>query len=112
MRPRVTAPPVGPVDVALALRTTGGLPSAVPAGASAVPGPDDGPLGDEGYALTRVDGVTVVLADAPAGLLYGLFHLVRLGEAAFAGDRAGRGRTGRRCAGGCSTTGTTWTCTR
>ncbi|SCF03536.1 alpha-glucuronidase [Micromonospora matsumotoense] len=84
------APPVGPVDVALALRTTGGLPSAVPAGASAVPGPDDGPLGDEGFLLTRVDDVTVVLADAPAGLLYGLFHLVRLGESAYVGDHPPR----------------------
>ncbi|BCB79700.1 xylan alpha-(1-_2)-glucuronosidase [Phytohabitans flavus] len=43
-------------------------------------------LGDEGFALYRRDGVTVVLADAPAGLLYGFFHVVRLGEAAFAGE--------------------------
>ncbi|GAA0363346.1 xylan alpha-(1-_2)-glucuronosidase [Micromonospora gifhornensis] len=40
-------------------------------------------LGVEGFALARHAGVTVVLADAPAGLLYGLFELVRLGEAAF-----------------------------
>ena len=46
-----------------------------------------GPLGDEGFALSRRDGVTRVLADAPAGLLYGFFHVVRLGEAAFAGER-------------------------
>ncbi|MEU8192123.1 alpha-glucuronidase, partial [Micromonospora carbonacea] len=46
----------------------------------------DGPLGGEGFALARAEGVTVVLADAPAGLLYGLFHLVRLGAAAFEGD--------------------------
>nr|WP_230416482.1 alpha-glucuronidase [Micromonospora tarapacensis] len=42
-----------------------------------------GPLGPEGYALARHGEVTVVLADEPAGLLYGLFHVVRLGEAAF-----------------------------
>ncbi|WP_217698382.1 alpha-glucuronidase [Streptacidiphilus griseoplanus] len=46
------------------------------------------PTGDEGYTLARQGGVTVVLADAPAGLLYGLFHVVRLGESAFGGDRA------------------------
>ncbi|MGN9912141.1 alpha-glucuronidase [Phytohabitans sp. LJ34] len=46
-----------------------------------------GSLGDEGFALSRRDGVTTVLADAPAGLLYGFFHVVRLGEAAFTGDR-------------------------
>ncbi|MEU8076832.1 alpha-glucuronidase [Catellatospora citrea] len=40
-------------------------------------------LGAEGFALARRGGVTVVLADGPAGLLYGLFHVVRLGEAAF-----------------------------
>src|SRR5690606_13516273 len=43
----------------------------------------DGPLGAEGYALARHGGVTVVLAEQPAGLLYGLFHVVRLGESAF-----------------------------
>jgi alpha-glucuronidase len=42
--------------------------------------------GPEGYALGRSNGVTTVLAEAPAGLLYGLFHVVRLGEAAFAHD--------------------------
>lgn len=42
-----------------------------------------GPLGPEGFALGRWDGVTVVLADRPAGLLYGFFHVVRLGAAAF-----------------------------
>jgi alpha-glucuronidase len=35
----------------------------------------------------RRDGVTVVRADEPAGLLYGLFHVVRLGESAFGADR-------------------------
>jgi alpha-glucuronidase len=46
-----------------------------------------GSLGDEGFTLSRVDGVTAVVADAPAGLLYGFFHVVRLGEAAFDADR-------------------------
>ncbi|MEU6727625.1 alpha-glucuronidase [Nonomuraea wenchangensis] len=67
----------------LALTGADGLPE--PARAVAA---EAGPTGAEGYALARRDGVTVVVADAPAGLLYGLFHLVRLGEAAFApGDR-------------------------
>ena len=44
-------------------------------------------IGEEGFVLACRDGVTVVLADEPAGLLYGLFHVVRLGEAAFAADR-------------------------
>ncbi|MFY1698179.1 alpha-glucuronidase [Solwaraspora sp. WMMA2101] len=50
---------------------------------------DDGTgsgLGDEGYALGRAGGLTTVSANAPAGLLYGLFHVVRLGESAFADD--------------------------
>ncbi|MDQ7904774.1 alpha-glucuronidase [Phytohabitans sp. ZYX-F-186] len=46
-----------------------------------------GALGEEGFELYRRDGVTVVLAGAPAGLLYGFFHVVRLGEAAFTGER-------------------------
>ncbi|MEU6797599.1 alpha-glucuronidase [Nonomuraea wenchangensis] len=67
----------------LALTGADGLPE--PARAVAA---EAGPTGAEGYALARRDGVTVVVAGAPAGLLYGLFHLVRLGEAAFApGDR-------------------------
>ena len=44
-------------------------------------------LGDEGYALTNRDGVTTLRADQPAGLLYGLFHVVRLGEEAFVPGR-------------------------
>jgi len=44
-------------------------------------------LGDEGFALARTSGnVTTVEAGTPAGLLYGFFHVVRLGEAAFADD--------------------------
>src|SRR5689334_7917852 len=41
----------------------------------------------EGFQLARRDGVTTLVADTPAGLLYGLYHLVRLGEAAFGPDR-------------------------
>lgn len=44
-------------------------------------------LGDEGFTLARRDGVTVVLAEGDAGLLYGLFHLVQLGEPAFLAGR-------------------------
>ena len=42
--------------------------------------------GEQGYALGRADGVTRVLAETPAGLLHGFFHVVRLGESAFTGD--------------------------
>jgi alpha-glucuronidase len=51
-----------------------------------------GPLGAEGFLLARRDGVTVVLADEPAGLLYGLFHVVRLGDSAFDGSASGGDR--------------------
>ena len=44
-------------------------------------------LGEEGYALTSHGGVATVLAGRPAGLLYSLFHVVRLGEEAFAPGR-------------------------
>ena len=44
--------------------------------------------GGEGFTLGRAGGVTTVRAGGPAGLLYGLFHVVRLGEAAFGADRA------------------------
>ncbi|WP_326558458.1 alpha-glucuronidase [Micromonospora sp. NBC_01796] len=70
-------------DLVLALR--GGEPLPAPAArvvAADRAGPDAA-LGDEGFLLARDAGVTVALADAPAGLLYGLFHLVRLGAAAF-----------------------------
>lgn len=45
----------------------------------------DGGAGPEGFVLSRDGGVTTVAAADDAGLLYGLFHVVRLGEAAFAG---------------------------
>ncbi|MEN3540781.1 alpha-glucuronidase [Microbispora sp. ZYX-F-249] len=71
----------GPYDLVLALMAAQPLPEA----AAAVH--PDAEIGDEGYVLARRDGVTVVLADGTAGLLYGLFHVVRLGERAFAGER-------------------------
>jgi alpha-glucuronidase len=49
---------------------------------------DDAGLGDEGYTCGRKDGVTAVTAYGQRGLLYGLFHVVRLGEGAFTGVRA------------------------
>lgn len=69
----------GSVGLVLALSTAGPVPAGFEQHA--------GTLGDEGFALSRRDGVTVVLADEPAGLLYGLFHLVRLGESAFGAER-------------------------
>ena len=74
------------VDLVLALTTDGPVPAAaaaVHAHLQRQPWADAEPLGAEGFVLARDSDVTVVLADAPAGLLYGLFHLVRLGEAAF-----------------------------
>ncbi|MFJ5222717.1 alpha-glucuronidase [Streptomyces sp. NPDC088400] len=50
-------------------------------------GDDRDALGNEGFALERAGGVTRVRAAGQAGLLYGLFHLVRLGEAVFRGER-------------------------
>ncbi|MGW0808608.1 alpha-glucuronidase [Nonomuraea sp. NPDC002799] len=74
----------GEADLVLALATAGPLPAAAHAVRAAY-GEDT--IGEESYLLARHEGVTVVLADDPAGLLYGLFHVVRLGEAAFAGGR-------------------------
>jgi len=41
---------------------------------------------DDGFVMSRADGVTAVRAGTPAGLLYGLFEVVRRGEAAFGDD--------------------------
>lgn len=71
----------GEADLMLAL--TGAAGPGATAGAF-----DD--LGEEGYTLGRAGGLTTVTADAPAGLLYGLFHVVRLGESAFGDDMATR----------------------
>ncbi|MEV5894243.1 alpha-glucuronidase [Nonomuraea fuscirosea] len=67
-------------DLVLALTSAGPLPPA----AQAVAGPE---IGAEGFLLARQDGVTVVLADDPAGLLYGFFEVVRQGEAVFGASR-------------------------
>ncbi|KOG30552.1 alpha-glucuronidase [Streptomyces resistomycificus] len=48
-------------------------------------GPEE--LGDEGFTCVRRQGRTTVAAHGQAGLLYGLFHVVRLGEKAFSHDR-------------------------
>ncbi|MFI2361942.1 alpha-glucuronidase [Promicromonospora sp. NPDC019610] len=45
----------------------------------------DAPGPDESFRLTREAGAVVVQAACDAGLLHGLFHVVRLGEAAFDG---------------------------
>jgi alpha-glucuronidase len=44
------------------------------------------PADDDWFALTRVQGTTTVRAGTPAGLLYGMFQVLRLGEAAFGDD--------------------------
>ncbi|MBO0869345.1 MAG: alpha-glucuronidase [Micromonosporaceae bacterium] len=62
-------------------------------------GDETGPVGDDGYLLERRDGATSVVAGGPAGLLYGLFAVVRLGEAGFGADfaaQAHRPAVGRR----------------
>ncbi|WFE21838.1 alpha-glucuronidase [Solwaraspora sp. WMMD937] len=71
----------GEADLMLAL--TGAAGPGATAGAV-----DD--LGEEGYTIGRAGSLTTVTADAPAGLLYGLFHVVRLGESAFGDDMAAR----------------------
>ncbi|MEV0428752.1 alpha-glucuronidase [Micromonospora sp. NPDC050495] len=75
-----------PADLVFALATAGPLP----AGAEEVAAEHRRgreALGTEGFLLARRAGVTVVLAEEPAGLLYGLFHVVRLGESAFGAAR-------------------------
>ncbi|WP_341716171.1 alpha-glucuronidase [Micromonospora sp. FIMYZ51] len=71
-----------PTDLVLALTSHDDLDVVRVAHAELVAA-DAGPLGAEGFALTRTGEVTVVLAEAPAGLVYGLFQVVRIGAAAF-----------------------------
>ncbi|WP_411149436.1 alpha-glucuronidase [Streptomyces sp. A30] len=47
----------------------------------------DGTDGTEAFTYVREGGRTTVTASGQAGLLYGLFHVVRLGEDAFTGER-------------------------
>ncbi|MFI6761082.1 alpha-glucuronidase [Micromonospora sp. NPDC050417] len=72
-------------DLVLALATDRALPveTAARADLRRHQGEGTDTLGEEGFALVRHGDVTIVLADQPAGLLYGLFHVVRLGESAF-----------------------------
>ena len=72
----------GEVDLVLAVCSWPGLPNAAEALRAAA-----GDLGAGGFALVRQHGVTVVLAADSTGLLYGFFHVVRLGEEAFGADR-------------------------
>ncbi|MEV4517913.1 alpha-glucuronidase [Dactylosporangium sp. NPDC049525] len=90
-------------EVTQACRRYGGavrhLPAAtgdvVAAAVAAGDGPSDlvlalsgtGPADGDGFLLARAAGVTLVSADDPAGLLHGLFHVVRLGASAFGADR-------------------------
>lgn len=78
-------------EVVRAVVLHGGQLVAGPAGAAdavlvqveAAPGSAPAP---DGFVLSREGGVTTVVG-AGAGLLYGLFHLLRLGEAGFGPDR-------------------------
>ena len=69
-------------ELVLALSSWPDLPAAAEAVRTEMP---EDP-GEEGFVLVRRRDVTVVLAGGPAGLLYGFFHLVRLGQAAFGAD--------------------------
>ncbi|MBQ0825296.1 alpha-glucuronidase [Streptomyces tagetis] len=86
---RGTGPLVDTVaaEVADACRRHGGaVLSGAPDDADLVLEADGG--SGEGYTLARRDGTTTVTAEGDRGLLHGLFHVVRLGEDAFRGDRA------------------------
>ncbi|MFD3497380.1 alpha-glucuronidase [Streptomyces sp. NPDC058678] len=48
----------------------------------------DGSDGSEAFTYEREGGLTTVTASGQAGLLHGFFHVVRLGEDAFRGERA------------------------
>ncbi|MEU5526189.1 alpha-glucuronidase [Micromonospora chersina] len=78
----------GGVDLVLALSTAAPLPApAAEVAAECRRQHGAGALGAEGFALARTGDATVVLAEEPAGLLQGLFHVVRLGESAFGAAR-------------------------
>ncbi|WP_242607916.1 alpha-glucuronidase [Xylanimonas ulmi] len=62
-------------DVVLALRPADAAPQFQ----------SDGDLDPEAFTYARAGGVVTVTASDARGLLYGLFHLVRLGERAFTG---------------------------
>jgi alpha-glucuronidase len=73
-------------DLVLGLASAASPPAAAAAVQAELSGSGPPALGEEGFALARRGGVTVVLAGGPAGLLYGLFHVVRRGESAFGAD--------------------------
>ncbi len=78
-------------EVAEACRRSGGrvVRDAAPGGTyDLVLGLGADGLGDEGFTVAREGGTTTVMASGGRGLLYGLFHVVRLGEDAFRGERA------------------------
>ena len=52
-------------------------------------GAETGDGGGEAFIVERGDGRTTVTASGGSGLLYGLFHVVRLGDAAFQGSYGG-----------------------
>ena len=47
-------------------------------------------IDDDGFVLRRNQETTTVRAGTPAGLLYGMFQVLRLGEAAFGDDLRSR----------------------
>ncbi|MFF5480083.1 hypothetical protein ACFY5C_22465 [Streptomyces sp. NPDC012935] len=91
-------------EVAEACRRFGG---SVRRDSAAAPGPGPcdlvlelaGTEGGEGFTSGRGDSRTTVTASGASGLLYGLFHVVRLGEAAFHGDRQPAGTPAGHCSG-------------
>ena len=100
----------GVADAELVLTLAPELPAGDPSPVEHVE--NTGASTDESFRFTREAGAVVVQAGTDAGLLYGLFHVVRLGEAAFDGARHRRAARPRHATCGCSTTGTTSTCTR
>ena len=69
------------IDLVLALSAA--EPAMAATARAGFPPAGEHPLGDEGFVLTRHRDATLVVADEPAGLLYGLFEVVRRGESAF-----------------------------
>ncbi|WP_309115230.1 alpha-glucuronidase [Saccharothrix sp.] len=73
-------------EVATAVAEHGGvLVADGPADLELVCAPDDGDTDPEAFVVGRAGTTTVVRAIDGVGLLYGLHHVVRLGEAAFTG---------------------------
>ncbi|WP_433789166.1 alpha-glucuronidase [Actinoplanes sp. CA-252034] len=87
------SPAGGPADLILTLapEDSGAAPRSVPDASDAAfrfgpaaPGAAPGfPAAGDGFRLGRRGTATVVTADGPSGLLYGLFEVIRRGEGAF-----------------------------